>query len=106
MAAVAAVQARTGTSRAAFINNIMGSGKTISALSFAIPSAMARAAASGDTMNGIGKVLRSVIGVFTKPGATVWTTTPRGPRLPRSDANRLSRAAFDAPYASAPGMPR
>ena len=66
-------------------------------MSLAIPSTMARAASSGETMNGIGKVFRSVIGVLTNPGATVWTTMPRGPRLPRSDSNRLSSAAFVAP---------
>ena len=97
MAAVAAVHARTGTSRAAFINSIMGNGKTISALSFAIPSAIARAAASGEIMNGIGKVFRSVIGVLTKPGRDGLDDDAARPRLPRSDSNRFSSAAFVAP---------
>jgi hypothetical protein len=94
---VSAVQARTGTSRASFIATAIGSGKTISALSRAMPSAMVRAAASGSMRNGIGKRFRSVIGVRTKPGDTVWTTTPRGPTDPRSASSRFSSAALPAP---------
>ncbi len=96
IAAVSAVQARTGTSRASFISTIIGTGKTISALSRAMPSAMVRAATSASILNGIGNRLRSVIRVVTNPGFTVWTTTPRGASEPRRLSSRLISAALPA----------
>ncbi len=94
--AVSAVQARTGTSRAAFMSSIIGTGKTISALSRAMPSAIVRAAWSTSIRNGIGNRFRSVIRVRTKPGFTSWTTTPCGASDPRRLSSRLISAALPA----------
>ena len=97
IAMVSAAQARTGTSRAAFISAAIGRGKTISVRRRSIPSAMARAASSASMMNGIGKSFDSVISVRTKPGQTVVTRTPcpaqrRAQRLEQVDLRGLRGA--------------
>ena len=90
--AVKLLKTAAGTQRSSFIGTVRRHGKCTSRLPAAIPAAMRRAAASGLRRNGMGKRLRSVSGVFTKPGETVTTLMPRPRRSPR----RLSRKWVNA----------
>ncbi len=92
-----AVHGLTGTSRVAFISSIIGSGKTISAFSRAMPSAIRRAASSASSMNGMRKVFASVSPLRTKAGQTVIAVMPSGIRSMRSDSSRWISAALVAP---------
>ena len=59
-------------------------GKAISVLPFSSPLTMRWAASSELMMKGMGKSLRSVRGVFTKPGETTTTSMPSAAKSARS----------------------
>ena len=69
-------------------------GKAMRARSRAKPRRMISAAFSADMKNGIGKSLASVMRLFTKPGITTLTFTPRGASSPRRDSPQTLTAAL------------
>ena len=83
--------------RVVFISRTIRLGKTISVCLRSRPSQMDRAAWPTSMMKGMGKGLRAVRSVRTKPGQIVVTCTPVRARWTRSDSRRLIWAALVAP---------
>lgn len=81
-----------GSSRAIFMNRMVGQGKLISVRPRSMPFATRVAARSELMSRGIWKRFFAVISVATKPGWTVVTVSPRG----LSSVRKLSIRAVTA----------